>query len=305
MTVTRASRPAGTRNIVAVVGDLPTLPAVVSRLVELSGDPDASAADLARVVELDPGLLTGILKLANSAYYGCSRTVSDLDAAVMLLGFDQVRDLALSLNVVAAVEPPGVTAFSTREFWKHAFMTGCLARGVCRPLWRIYPGEHYVAGFLHDIGRLVMYLADPAAMREVVATANAGGDTRAQERRFYGADHAEIGALACRHWRLPERIAASVASHHGDGLGQQPALAEQELVQIVHVADLLANHMGFGFTARRTRGRLAPAVRLALARRGVRLRRHVLGPLLARPAAEVEATAQILAVGQPAASEGE
>ncbi len=59
----------------------------------------------------------------------------------MLLGFDQVRDLALSLNVIAAIEPPGVSAFSTREYWKHAFMAGSLARGFCRPFWRVYPGS--------------------------------------------------------------------------------------------------------------------------------------------------------------------
>ena len=304
MAHTRSTRPAGPQELIQTVGRLPALPGVVSRLVELSSDQNASAGDLSEVVSLDPGLLTSILKLANSAYYGCSRTVSDLEAAIMLLGFDQVRDLALSLNVIAAIEPPGVSAFSTREYWKHAFMAGSLTRGFCRPFWRVYPGEHYVAGFLHDIGRLVLYLADPAAMREVVAGVNGGRDALAEERRVYGCDHAEVGGLACRHWRLPDRITAAVAAHHGAGLAQEPALAEQELVQMVHVADLIANRAGLGFTARRPRHRLTPAVRLALARRGVWLRRSRLAPLVARTAAEVEATAQILAVGQPAASEG-
>ncbi len=304
MANTRSIRPAGALELVQAVGRLPALPGVVSRLVEISSDQNASAADLSQVVSLDPGLLTSILKLANSAYYGCSRTVSDLEAAIMLLGFDQVRDLALSLNVIAAIEPPGVSAFSTRDYWKHAFMAGSLARGFCRPLWRVYPGEHYVAGFLHDIGRLVLYLADPSAMREVVAGVNAGRDAQAEERRVYGCDHAEVGGMACHHWRLPDRITAAVAAHHGAGLAREPSLAEQELVQMVHVADLLANRAGLGFTARRPRHRLAPAIRLALARRGVWLRRSRLAPLVARTAAEVEATAQILAVGQPAASEG-
>jgi HD-like signal output (HDOD) protein len=301
---TRSIRPAGAQELVQTVGRLPALPGVVSRLMEISSDQNASAADLSQVVSLDAGLLTSILKLANSAYYGCSRTVSDLEAAIMLLGFDQVRDLALSLNVIAAIEPPGVSAFSTRDYWKHAFMAGSLARGFCRPLWRVYPGEHYVAGFLHDIGRLVLYLADPSAMREVVAGVNAGRDALAEERRVYGCDHAEVGGLACRHWRLPDRITAAVAAHHGAGLAREPSLAEQELVQMVHVADLLANRAGLGFTARRPRHRLAPAIRLALVRRGVWLRRSRLAPLVARTAAEVEATAQILAVGQPAVSEG-
>lgn len=296
-TATRGRQPSG-QELVQTVGRLPALPMVVSRLVELASDPDATAANLSEVVALDPGLLTGILKLANSAYYGCSRTVSDLEAAILLLGFDHVRDLALSLNVIAAVEPPGVAAFSTREYWKHAFMTGSLARVMCRQLWRVYPGEHYVCGFLHDIGRLVLYLANPHAMREVVAAASAGRDAAAEERRLYGCDHAEVGGLACRHWRLPERLAVAVEAHHGAGFDAHPALAEQELIQIVHVADLLANRAGMSFTARRSRHRLAPAVRLALGRRNVQLRRSVLARFVPRIAADVEATAQILALGQ-------
>lgn len=282
---------------------LPALPVVVSRLVEIANDPDASPADLSGIVALDPALLTSILKLANSAYYGRSRMVSDLEAATMLLGFDQVRDLALSLNVIAAVEPRGPCAFSTRDFWKHSFLAGSLARVLCRRLWRVYPGEHYVAGFLHDIGRLVLHVADPRAMRSVVAAVNAGEDGLAAERRVFQCDHAEVGALACRHWRLPDRIAVAVGAHHGAGLERAPALGELELVQIVHVANLLANRAGLGFTARRHRQKLSPAVRLGLARRGIALRRSQLAGLTAQLVADVETTAQILALGQPQASQ--
>ncbi len=295
-----ADRTAGSAGIVAAVHRLPALPVVVSRLVEISSSPDATATDLSEVIALDPALLTGILKLANSAYYGQSRTVSDVEAAVMLLGFDQVRDLALSLDLIASVEPPGAVSFSTRDYWKHAFMTGGLARLLCRQLYGVYPGEHYVSGFLHDIGRLVLHLADPRAMRAVVALATAGEDVLLAETRVFGCDHAEVGALACRRWHLPERIARSVACHHGAGLATEPALAEQELNQIVHVADLLANRSGLGFiSARRSRHKLASPYRLALGRRGIRLRRPFLADRLRRLAAEVEATAQILALGNP------
>ncbi len=289
--------------VAGAVRRLPALPATVSRLVQMSSDPEATAADLSAVIALDPAMLAAILKLANSAYYGCSRTVSDLEAAVVLLGFDTVRDLALSLNVIAAVEPAGPTAFSTRDFWKHSFTAGCLARGLCRRLYRVLPGEHFVAGFLHDIGRLVMQQADAAAMRKVVAGATAGRDPAALEREQFGCDHAEAGAAAIRRWSLPERIAVAVGAHHGAGLAADPAMAELELVQIVHVADLLANRAGMTFTARRSRQRLCGPVRTALARRGIWLRRPQLARLTARVIADVEATAQVLGLGKPGPEE--
>jgi putative nucleotidyltransferase with HDIG domain len=300
-----ATRPAATTDVVAAIGRLPALPVVVSRLVEISAAPDATAADLSEVIELDTALLTAILKLANSAYYGQSRTVSDIEAAVMLLGFDQVRDLALSLDLIAAVEPDGPVSFSTRDYWKHAFMVGSLARTLCRRLYGVIPGEHYVSGFLHDIGRLVLHLVDPQGMREVVAAVTAGEAAGAVERRVFGCDHAEVGALACRRWHLPERVAAATACHHGDGLDADPTLAERDLNQIVHVADLFANRAGLGFiSARRSRHKLASPFREAIGRRGIRLRRAILAETVHRLAVEVEATAQILALGQPQAEQG-
>lgn len=236
-----AANSARLRRIAEGILDLPTLPTVVAKIVELVDNPRTNASTLARLISSDPALTARMLKLANSAYYGFPRRIGTINLAIVVLGFNTVRDLAISASLVERFNLAYEGGDLQTDFWEHSVCTAVAARMVQRlgPAGAV--GEAFVAGLLHDIGRLIIarYLPDEFE-RVRKETETSQRSLWNVELEVLGMSHSEVGGLLCRRWNLPEPISDAVTWHH---LPLQRRDSDP-LTCIVHFSEYLAHRMG-------------------------------------------------------------
>jgi putative nucleotidyltransferase with HDIG domain len=196
--------------------NLPTIPTVLSRILQLVDGESASGRDLIEVIEHDQALTGKMLRLANSAFFGQTRRVATIPRAVVLLGFSTVRNLALGVKVWDALGG-GVSRARLEELWAHAVAVALSAKMLATRLRAGDPDEAFTAGLLHDTGRLVMAMR----LKEEYWVA-VGGATESQpvdtiENATFGVDHAEVGGWLLEAWNLPPGIIDAVRQHHAAG----------------------------------------------------------------------------------------
>ncbi len=234
----------------SVIG-LPTLPTVISKMIELVDNPKTSAASLARLISTDQSLTARILKLANSAYYGFSREISTVNMAIVVMGFNAVKDMGLSLSVFDVFkESNSVRDFDISRFWEHSIGCGVASRLMAHRYQHRIAGEAFVAGLLHDIGKVILdqYAhRDFAEIMERVFERDESLDYA--ELAVVGAGHGEIGGWLAEKWRLPIVIAEALRLHHLPW----EAVKDPVLVAIVNVADYLCHVTGVGASGRKKR----------------------------------------------------
>lgn len=227
-----------------VVERLPALPHTLWRVMKLTSDPEATAADLARAVGADQALTAGILRLANSAFYGLSRKVATVKEAVVVVGFEMVRSMAMATSVSPFFKGKMEGYWLQRgELWKHSLACGATARLLARRSRMVPPEEGFVAGLLHDMGKVVLDVYVRQHYQAILEKVEAGGGSFvAAERETLGYDHAQVGARLAERWNLPPALVEAIAHHH------QPMAAPEHrgLACLTHLADLLAMMLGVG-----------------------------------------------------------
>jgi putative nucleotidyltransferase with HDIG domain len=234
-----------TRRLVQRIVDLPTLPVIVPEVLRLVADPHASAVDLARVIGTDQALASRILRLANSAFYGFRREIVTINHAIVLLGFETVKNLVLASTVFDILgEGAGGPSFDREQFWLHAAATAVAARQVARTLRATDPEAIFVSGLLHDIGKVVL---DRFFGRRYAEAARLAAEQpcliRDAEVAVFSIHHGEVGRWLGERWRFPAAIVEPIAFHH------RPTAAspdQRAVTAIVHLADILTRNAGIG-----------------------------------------------------------
>jgi signal transduction histidine kinase/HD-like signal output (HDOD) protein len=195
--------------------NLPTLPPVAVRILEVASDENSGRREISRLVETDQSLTAKILRIANSAYLGISREVSTVDKATALLGLDFIRSMALSILVVNTFEGDENEGFKMTEFWHHSFACAIAAELLAERLKYPRPEEAFVAGLLHDLGKLVLFRWDPDLYARVVSTAK---DTHSsllqQEESQLGVGHTKVAKIVMENWKFPESLVSTAWLHH-------------------------------------------------------------------------------------------
>lgn len=212
--------------VVRAVEALPPLPAVALRVMQVSQDEKASASDLALVVSADPAMSARVLRIANSAMYRRAKDVTSVQEALVVLGFVQARNVAVSTAIASAYAPDALNAlFRIAMFWRHSLAVAFTASDLAAHTRRLDVPSAFTAGIVHDMGRLAMFYADPAGVDQAVAVCIATGRPLDQvERDVLGFDHAEVGGMLATRWRLPSEVRDAIAQHHGT-LGREITLA--------------------------------------------------------------------------------
>lgn len=229
--------------IYARVDELPTLPAVVPKLLSLMENPDSDITEVTYAISQDPALASKILKAANSAYYGFPKGIADLDRAVTLLGFNMVKSLALSIGVIKCLWKGKLSPnFSHRELWLHSVTvaTGMKKIGdqYCS---RMASGHIFIIGLLHDMGKLVLDQFFTNAFQEILEMVTRTGTVQSlAEKRILGFDHGEIGAMVLHRWNFPDEIVEPIHQHHQKGFPQERA---PEIIAALRIADALSQDM--------------------------------------------------------------
>jgi putative nucleotidyltransferase with HDIG domain len=236
--------PPSVRDIIASDPALVSLPDVFARICEVLNNPVSTAQEAARVIGMDQSLAARLLRLVNSAFYGFPTKVDTLSRAVTIVGSRQLTTLALGISVVSLFRdlPPGLV--NVKSVWKHSVACGLAASALAGSAPGVSDGAErlFVAGLLHDVGRLVMYRNLPEFSGRALRQARLEKIlVRPAEVRIFGFDHAALGQALLTEWRFPEALALAVGHHHGPGRrGWLPDTA------VVHVADVAVNAMRMG-----------------------------------------------------------
>jgi len=256
------------RTIVQATTDLAPLKAVATKAIQLAEDERSAAMDLATVISSDQALTARLLKLSNSAYYGYARRISNVREAVILLGMRTVRSVAISTAIIDALRIPQLenSRFDQDLFWAHSVTVGIIAEVIARETRVARPEDAFTAGVLHDIGKLAMMLAEPAAFAEVIDLVETEGmKYRDAEFAVFGFGHELVGARLAARWKFPEPLVSAIQAHH------QPVAAIESMADVVTAANLVANReglaAGFDYThepERRPAAAVPPAVDLAV-----------------------------------------
>jgi len=230
----------------SIIG-LPTLPTVVSKMIELVDNPRTSAASLARLISTDQALTARLLKLANSAYYGFPREISTVNMAIVVLGFNTVKDMGLSLSVFDVFKNQDVTSsFDIPRFWEHSIACGIASRMIARLYRSRYAGEAFVAGLLHDIGKVILNQYFNKEFAEILKRTSAGELLEDAEDSVIGTRHSQIGAWLADKWNLPKLIADTLGYHHAPW----DSRIDPVFVATISLADYLCHISGLGHSGR-------------------------------------------------------
>jgi putative nucleotidyltransferase with HDIG domain len=230
---TMGSKLTGLVDDIATTCDLPPLPAAAARALSLARDPDSSSEDLARVVATDPALTARVLAMSRSVTYLRRQPPRTLQEAIATVGLRALRRILLAASARAAYRADDAVA---QALWAHSLATGLAADELSKATGgAAAAGDAFIAGLLHDIGKLVLHLSNPAAF------ATLGVFDEGEERRLFGTTHAEIGGRLAEKWGLEPDIVEGIRAHHDAGASP--------LAACVATADRLAIEIGYGSTA--------------------------------------------------------
>lgn len=261
--------------ILSRLDQLPTLPAVVVRLLSLTASSESSARDVIQVIEADASLTSAILKLVRRADLGVRDDGMTLERAVKLLGFSAVRNAALSVQVYdllpTSAENEQAMEFR-RELWKHNLAVACAAEMLAAQAGKAsLAADAFVGGLLHDLGKIALDACLPKSYARVVERVEQQrcciNDV---EHEILGIDHTLAGKRLAVRWQLPAGIVECIWLHHQDPSAFPSTVQRPELVELIHAADHLARRQHIGFSGYRHVEPVEPlAARLKVDDRGV------------------------------------
>jgi putative nucleotidyltransferase with HDIG domain len=233
--------------IASSLAELPPMPASISEVISACDDHDMTVGQLSQIILRDQGLTANILKLANSAFYGHARRVTTATEAVVLLGFSAVKSLAISSHTARLLNRalPGY-GMASGELWQHSLAVAFTARRIAVDVHLAPVEEAFVAGLLHDIGKVVLATHMEQAFEEIGAAARGRGvPFHHVEAEMLGFDHAELGARVAAQWSFPAELEEAIRCHH------DPARATLKpmLAHVVHLADVACMMLGIGLGA--------------------------------------------------------
>ena len=231
-------------NALRVAGTLPSMPQVLVQLIDSCHDPEIRLQLIARIVDKDAAISAKILQLANSAAVGASRAFTNLEQAVIHLGADTVRNLAISVSVQQVfrrVESNGL--LSIDRFWYHSYQNALLAHKTAVATGYPNPSEAYLAGLLHDIGKLLLWMAFPGRYAPLLLKGVRchGGRLAFLEEEKLHINHCQAGAWLCAQWQLPALVTDAIRYHHHPAGEVAQGLP---LTRIVSLTDLLSHGSG-------------------------------------------------------------
>lgn len=225
--------------------EMPSIPLVVSRILQLLNDDSVSARDLENVILHDPALSLRILKIANSAFYSFQSEVKIISHAIALLGMNLVKSLAIGVGIFESFTK-GILSegMQINRLWMHSFGVGLITQAIWVPRTNPKEGEFaFLCGLLHDIGKAVLFKNDSSNYSKIFI--RQGKESPAVlcsiETEKYGLDHAALGSLLTTQWGLPPDLGIAVQKHH------QAPDSGSTLVMAVAIADCLSRGAGIGY----------------------------------------------------------
>jgi len=251
MSVQPLSREQAVTNAIREISHIATLPEITLKIIELVESPTSTAQDLHKVIANDPALCSRILKVVNSAFYGLPGQIGSINRAIVLLGLNAVKNIAIAASLAKLFRGGSLTPdFSAKDLWTHSIGTAAASKMIADHLKMGLSDEAFLAGLIHDIGIIVEIQVDRHKLIEVLnrVKPDKEGTPSANmldvETEIYGANHQEFGQALCEKWKFPKSFAFVTGYHHRP---LEISAEARQLVTIVAIADKLAGGLSTGF----------------------------------------------------------
>ena len=265
MSVVTQDREQVVSNALREISHIATLPEITVKIVELVEDPKSTAQDLHKVISNDPALCSRILKVVNSSFYGLPGQIASINRAIVMLGLNAVKNIAIAASLAKLFRGGELTArFSAKDLWTHSTLTAAAAKITADSLKLGISDEAFLAGLMHDIGLMVEMQFDRSKLIDVMekmsvdSTGAPTVDLMTLEAEFFGANHQDFGAGLCEKWKFPKSFATVTGYHHRPLELPQD---QRKLTCLVYIADRLAASVGQGFRLDLPSLEIDPAVR--------------------------------------------
>ena len=206
-----------TIELVNAVKDIQAMPSVIVKVLNVMKKPTVSMKELGDIVIYDQSLTIKILALVNSAYYGFSQQISSINIALSLLGMVKVKNI-----IVAVAMKPMMSAAGDKELWKHSIRVAAGCEYLAKLTKIMDTDEAFIAGFVHDVGKMVLTMNNPKMYDKVVEVTNAGHNILEVEKKYFDSDHIKTGSLLAKRWQLPILLANTITYHHAPSLSSIP-----------------------------------------------------------------------------------
>ena len=237
--------------IISKMQDIKSFPQFVIETMRKLNDPESNAADVARSLSRDEGLVLRILKLANSAAYGLSRNITNISEAIAMLGYKSVSNIILAATVYSAMDK-GLSGYALDrgELWRHSLMVAYTSRQLAKLTEKVGTEDAYVGGLLHDIGKVILndYVRFGYGIIVKMVEEKHIPCTEA-ELKVLGFDHAMIGEIMIERWEMPKAYVAAVAYHHKPNDLPDDKKQYQPLLDVVTLANTICLMLGIGLGA--------------------------------------------------------
>ncbi len=208
-----------TRKLSAAVEKMPAFPKSVQRIIELSRDINCSPKEMVQVIEQDPVMTMKLLRVINSASYGFTKQVTSVNQSMVFLGLNTIKNMALSFAAMGVLPRQTEVGFDVHGYLTHSLTTAALARILCQKYRRddTDPADCYIAGLLHDFGKVVLGQFLPAESSAAHAYSIAHSvSLHTAEQQTIGIDHTVIGGMLVKKWQFPGALTETIRNHHGE-----------------------------------------------------------------------------------------
>ena len=228
--------------LISAVDRMPAFPKNVQELLALTRNMDCSPKDVVLVIEKDPVLTVKILRVINAAYFNLSRPITSINHAVIFLGFNTIKNLSLGVAAIGILPSHNAADFDAQQCLLHSLSCAGIAQQLALRVADVDPMDCYLAGLLHDFGKLVLAQYFPDEFRQALAHSQSNATSlHLSLREIMGIDHSSIGAMLVEKWRFPEKLVESIRYQYG------PELKDTAMIACVFTANQISKKMAFGF----------------------------------------------------------
>jgi putative nucleotidyltransferase with HDIG domain len=244
-----------TKTLTAAVDGMPAFPKSVQRVLELTRDVNSTPKDLVEVIDKDPVLTVKILKVVNSAYYSLPKQITSVGHAVVYLGFNTIKNLALSIAAIGMLPKTNEAGFDGQQYLLHSLATAAIAKQLALKVDGADPMDCFIAGLLHDFGKVVLAQFMPRQFRGALEVSlQQGISLHLALRETLGVDHAVVGAMLVEKWRFSPHLVETIRHQYG------PELADSGMIACVFGANQISKKLNFGFAGNLLVEEFPPAV---------------------------------------------
>ncbi len=229
------------KRVVSNIRNLPTPPIVFHQIQKVISDPGVSAEKVASILSEDPAMSVKVLRLTNSAFYGLARDIESVKQAVIIVGFEAIKNLVLSASVLDMFKGKNMDEEYQEKYWRHSLSTAFCCRLLARRVRSrgiVDPDSAFSAGLLHDVGKMVIccFLPEEYARYKAERAIDDKSEDYEIEERLFGYNHSQIGGFLGTQWKIPAKLVEAITLHH------HPQLEEKKdpITYIVYLADYLS-----------------------------------------------------------------